>query len=44
MYTALVSPFAHHSVVVVCSKKTNVGEVVVTALAKCGKQDLDAKR
>ncbi len=43
MYSALVSPLEHR-VVVVCGKKTTVAEVVATALAKCGKQDLDPKR
>ena len=43
VYTALVCPFQHR-VVVVCSKKSSVGEVVATALAKCGKQDQDSKR
>ncbi len=43
VYTALVSPF-HHRVVVVCSRKSSVGEVVATSLAKCGKQDQDIKR
>lgn len=43
VYTALISPFVHR-VVVVCSKKSTVSDVVHTALAKCGKQDLDAKR
>ncbi len=43
VYTALVSPFVHR-VVVVCGKKTTVADVVQTALGKCGKQQLDAKR
>ncbi len=43
MYTALVSPLEHRAVVV-CGKKTIVAEVVATALAKCGKQDLDPKK
>ena len=43
VYTALISPFQHR-VVIVCSKKTNASEVVQTALAKCGKTELDAKR
>lgn len=43
VYTALVSPFQHR-VVIVCSRKSSVGEVVATSLAKCGKQDQDAKR
>ena len=42
VYTALVSPFDHR-VTLVCSKKTSVAEVVHTALAKCGKVELDAK-
>ena len=43
VYTALVSPF-HYRIVVVCSRKTTLAEVVQTALAKCGKTELDAKR
>ena len=43
VYTATVSPLEHR-VVVVCTKKTSVSEVVATALAKCGKHDLDPKR
>ena len=43
VYTATVSALEHR-VVVVYSKKTTVSEVVVTALAKCGKHDLDPKR
>ena len=43
VYTALITPFQHR-VVVVCGKKTTVAEVVQTALAKCGKQDLAGKR
>ena len=43
VYTATVSPFEYR-VVVVCSKKSTVSEVVSTALAKCGKHDLDPKR
>ena len=43
LYTALVSPFLHR-VVIVCSKKTTVSEAVQTALAKCGKHDLDTKQ
>ena len=43
VYTALVSPLEHRAVVV-CGKKTIVAEVVATALAKCGKQDLDPKK
>ena len=43
VYTATVSPFEHR-VVVVCTKKSTVSEVVATALAKCGKHDLDPKR
>ncbi len=43
VYTALVCPLEHRAVVV-CGKKTTVAEVVATALAKCGKQDLDPKK
>ncbi len=43
VYSALVNPLEHR-LVVVCGKKTTVAEVVATALAKCGKQDLDPKR
>ena len=43
IYTATVSPLEHR-VAVVCSKKSSVSEVVATALAKCGKHDLDPKR
>lgn len=43
VYTGLVSPLQYR-VVVVCSRKSSVGEVVSTALAKCGKCDQDAKR
>ena len=43
VYTSLISPFQHR-VVVVCQKKSIVGDVVQTALAKCGKQELDPKK
>lgn len=43
VYTALVSPLQYR-VVVVCSRKSSVGDVVSTALAKCGKQEHDAKK
>ena len=42
VYTALVSPLQYR-VVVVCNRKSSVGEVVATALAKCGKEQ-DAKK
>ena len=43
VYTSLISPFQHR-VVVVCQKKSTVGDIVQTALAKCGKQELDPKK
>jgi hypothetical protein len=43
VYTGLVSPLQYR-VVVVCSRKSNVGDVVSTALAKCGKHEHDAKK
>ena len=43
VYTGLVSPLQYR-VVVVCSRKSSVGEVISIALAKCGKQDQEAKK
>ena len=43
VYTALVSLF-HRRMVVVCGKKTTIGEVVQTVLAKCDKHESDPKR
>ncbi len=43
IYTALLSPF-HRRVVVVCGRKSTVGEAIAIALAKCGKHDHDPKK
>ena len=43
IYTAFLSPF-HRRVVVVCSRKSTVGEAISIALAKCGKHDHDPKK
>ena len=43
VYTALVSIF-HRRMVVVCGKRTTVGDVVQTVLAKCDKHGADPKR
>ena len=43
IYTALVNSF-HPRVLVTCSKKTTMAEVVQLALAKCGKGELDHRR
>ena len=42
VYTALVSIF-HRRMVVVCGKRTTVGDVVQTVLAKCDKHGADPK-